>query len=369
MPIHGVRFYVDLGLYVPLLLTVANSLTNMSAALARGAVLRVRVGRRRGMWAWGVVQGVRRVGCEVRDAGCGSERVWAVCGWPRCLLAPALPMWHEWGAGRAHGMRGVALLGCGAWRVWTARGRQCTGRSLVHTCVTAPAPAADARRRATHSTPSHPRSPAHHLEHAGTSSSTRRRRRGRRASSASAFSDDMRETWNRRRKDREAKRRAVLETLPQPPPPPPPPPHPSRPLLHSTLPLCCEDWLTPALAAAKSLPGEARYRTPSSIHPSYFLPTSCHLYVHTTRHRRPPHRSHTLLVLAHVSSTPPPGYVFLRLRAGKGSKLPRMRMRVGKCRRVGAVPASVLGPASSGEPLVTTRCAAHRGWASTAPAF
>ncbi|KAJ7889511.1 hypothetical protein B0H14DRAFT_2691718, partial [Mycena olivaceomarginata] len=35
------------------------------------------------------------------------ERVWAVCGWPRSLLAFALPVWHGWGA--------RALMGCGAW--------------------------------------------------------------------------------------------------------------------------------------------------------------------------------------------------------------------------------------------------------------
>jgi hypothetical protein len=46
----------------------------------------------------------------VRSAGCGMRmrvgRVWAVCGWPRWLVAFALPVWREWGAGRAHGMWG-----------------------------------------------------------------------------------------------------------------------------------------------------------------------------------------------------------------------------------------------------------------------
>jgi hypothetical protein len=102
----------------------------------------------------GVVQGVWRVGCEVRDAGCGRDE----CG-PRAG-GPVPFLFSPCRCG-VSGVRG-ALMGCGAWGVWTARGRQCTGRSLVHTCVTAPAPAADARCGGTHSTPSHPRFRAHH---------------------------------------------------------------------------------------------------------------------------------------------------------------------------------------------------------------
>jgi hypothetical protein len=55
--------------------------------------------------------------------------------------------------------------------------------------------------------------------------------------------------------------------------------------------------IKPCPAAAKSLQGEALYHT--LIHPpSYFLPSSCHLYVHTTRRRRPVHRPRAFLARA-----------------------------------------------------------------------
>ncbi|KAJ7362391.1 hypothetical protein DFH08DRAFT_322855 [Mycena albidolilacea] len=103
--------------------------------------------------------------------------------------------------------------------------------------------------------------------------------------------------------------------------------------LHSALgvPRTGRCLIKPRPAAAKSLQGEALYCTLSSIHSSYFPPHLVSL-IRTTRHRRPLHRPHALLVLARARRRllRPAMYSYVHTRGKEASFCCTTRTRVGK---------------------------------------